>query len=120
MEPTGMAMSIKKSRKLVDETHLSNEEEIERQKGILMRRVRSLRTECENLEQALEHAKQSSKNLLDAQRKAQSNVDVTMYFPILMDLILVNYFFDPMIPHFLDRRHKSLYSYQYRQPRRRN
>jgi hypothetical protein len=80
VEPTGMAMSVTKKRSSILATHLSSEEEIERQKGVLMRRVRLLRAECENLEQQLEHARQSRQNSLDAQRKAQNNVDATMYF----------------------------------------
>jgi hypothetical protein len=80
LEPTGMAMSIATTKSSVLETHLSSEEEIEHQKAILMRRIRFLRAECENLEQQLEQARQSRQNSLDAQRKAQSNVDVTMYF----------------------------------------
>jgi hypothetical protein len=73
-EPTGMAMGAKKP----EMTHLSSEEEIERQKGVLMRRLRLLRAECENLEQQLDQARQSKQNSLDAQRKASSNVDATM------------------------------------------
>ena len=63
------------------ETHLSVEEEIERQKGVLMRRLRVLRGECEILEQKLDQARQSREHLLDAQRKAQSNIEGTMYPP---------------------------------------
>ena len=80
VEPTGMAMSVTAKKSSLVETQLSSEEEIERQKGVLMRRVRLLRAECENLEQQLEQARQSRQNSLDAQRKAQSNVDATMYF----------------------------------------
>jgi hypothetical protein len=62
------------------ETHLSNEEEIERQKSVLMRRLRLLRAECENLETQVDQAKQAQQITLDAQKKAQTNVDATMYF----------------------------------------
>ena len=80
VEPTGMAMSVTLKKSNLGETHLSSEEEIERQKAILMRRVRLLRAECESLEQRLEQARQSRQNSFDAQRKAKSNVDATMYF----------------------------------------
>jgi hypothetical protein len=61
------------------ETHLSKEEEIERRKGVLMRRVRMLRAECENLEQQIEHARQTRLVAADTQEKAQNNVDEMMY-----------------------------------------
>lgn len=77
-EPTGMATGSKK--KSIIEAHLSNEEDIERQKGVLMRRLRLLRAECENLEQQLDQARLTRQSILDAQKKAQSNVDATMYF----------------------------------------
>jgi hypothetical protein len=80
VEPTRISVSVTAKKSSVFETQLSREEEIERQKGILMRRVRLLRAECENLEQQLEQARLSRQNTSDAQRKAKSNIDATMYF----------------------------------------
>lgn len=72
------------------EAHLSNEEEVERQKSVLMRRLRLLRAECENLEIQVDQAKQ-------AQKKAQPNIDATMYFSSsTMALMLDNPYFDQM------------------------
>ena len=59
------------------EGHLSSEEEIERRRGMLMRRLRVLRAECEKLEQQLDVARQSKQSLLDTQES--TNVDTTMY-----------------------------------------
>jgi hypothetical protein len=66
---------------MTEKQHLSAEEEMERQKGVLMRRVRMLRAECESLELQIEQARQSRQNTLDAQEKASTNVDATMYVP---------------------------------------
>jgi hypothetical protein len=78
-EPTGLVMSNTKETGLI-ETHLAGEEEIERRKGIFMRRLRLLRVECENLEQQLDQATSSQQNTFEAQKKAQSNANATMYF----------------------------------------
>jgi hypothetical protein len=59
------------------EGHLSSEEEIERRRGVLMRRLRVLRAECEKLEQQLDVARQSKQSLFDTQES--TNVDTTMY-----------------------------------------
>jgi hypothetical protein len=75
--PTGMAMNMNK--RSIMESHLSSEEEIERQKGVLMRKLRVLRAECENLEQQLDQAKLLRQIFLDSQKKAQTDVDATMY-----------------------------------------
>ena len=61
------------------EVHLASEEEIERQKGILMRRVRLLRAECESLEQQIEQALQSKESAADVDKKIQQDIDTTMY-----------------------------------------
>jgi len=78
-EHIGMAMNMDK--RSIMESHLSSEEEIERQKGGLMRKLRVLRAECENLEQQLDQAKLLRQMSLDSQKKAQTNVDATMYLP---------------------------------------
>jgi len=86
--PTGMAMSVggatfvKEKRKSLVETHLSSEEEIERSRGALMRRIRLLRAECEDLEGQLEQARHARQTAVDAQDKAvQTNLPATMYVP---------------------------------------
>ena len=61
-----------------DDGHSLNEDELEQRKTMLMRRIRQLRAECENLEQQLDQAKQSKQQSLEAQRKTQSNMDATM------------------------------------------
>ena len=63
----------------VGEGHLSNEEDIEKRRGVLMRRLRVLRAECEKLEQQLDIARQSKQSLLDTQESTA--VDATMYVP---------------------------------------
>jgi hypothetical protein len=75
-EPTGMAMG---SPIVVKEGHLSHEEELEKKKGVLMRRVRMLRAECEMLEQQVEQARSMRTNHVDAQEKVLGNVDSMMY-----------------------------------------
>jgi hypothetical protein len=69
-----------KGKDVEKEKHLSTEEEIERQRGVLMRRLRFLRAECENLEQKVEQATQAKENL-EAQEKMQHDVDATMLIP---------------------------------------
>ena len=76
-EPPPMVMTGKK--KVVTE-HLSSEEEIEKRRGILLRRVRMLRAECEVLEQQVEIARQSQENISDSGSK---NVDEMMYSPFI-------------------------------------
>jgi hypothetical protein len=77
-EPTGMAME---SPIVVKEGHLSYEEELERKKGVLMRRVRMLRAECEMLEQQVEQARSTRSNYVDAQEKVLGSVDSMMFVP---------------------------------------
>jgi hypothetical protein len=62
---------------------VSREEEIEREKGILMRRVRLLRIECENLENQLESSRVSSRKSKETNDIAITNVNGTMYFPFI-------------------------------------
>ena len=88
-EPAGMAMSIgataavKEKRSLV-EMHLSNEEEIERLRGALMRRIRLLRADCEDLEGQLEQARHTRQTAMDVQENVvQTNLPATMYSPLL-------------------------------------
>lgn len=76
-EPTGMAMN--RNKRVSIETHLSSEEELERQKGVLMRRLRVLRAECDNLEQQLEQARVTRELTLATQKESQNNIDATMY-----------------------------------------
>jgi hypothetical protein len=59
-------------------SQVSDEEEIERQRGIWMRKLRLLRAECESLEQQLNQARQTKQTVVDAQEKAQRNVNATM------------------------------------------
>ena len=89
VEPTGMAMATKngvrgapKPKEKEVTTHLSSEEEIEREKSMLMRRLRKLRAECESLEGQLDQARQTRQATLDVQEKARNNVDSTMYTPL--------------------------------------
>ena len=69
----------KRDKRIVSEVHLSREEEIERRKGVLMRRVRILRAECEGLEVQVEQARQTRQSALDSQEKALGNIDAIMY-----------------------------------------
>jgi len=60
--------------------HLSSEEEIEKRRGVLMKRLRVLRAECEKLEQQLDVARQSKQSLLDTQESTP--IETTMYRPL--------------------------------------
>jgi hypothetical protein len=64
------------------ETHLETEEEIERQRAILMCRVRLLRAECESLEQQIEQVVESKESADDIERTIQQDMDTTMYIII--------------------------------------
>jgi hypothetical protein len=66
--------------------HLSTEEEIERQRSVLIRRLRLLRAECETLEQKVEQVTQE-KETLEAQEKTQRDVDVAMFIVLSVSLI---------------------------------
>jgi len=65
-------------------SQVNDEEEIERQRGIWMRKLRLLRAECESLEQQLNQARHSKQTAIDAREKAQRDVNATMYvhFPV--------------------------------------
>jgi len=78
-EPTGMAVAMgRKSSGGKEVLHLSNEEEIEKYRGVLMRRVRMLRAECEDLEKQVDQAQLATQTSKDAQDKAQADIDATM------------------------------------------
>jgi hypothetical protein len=95
-EPTTAATTQSMTSHLAmgKEKHLASEEEIEQRKSFLMRRLRLLRAECENLEQQLEQGRQSKQAALSLQKEAQSDADATMYgTPIFIwELTIVNYF----------------------------
>lgn len=76
-EPTGMAMNIQGREG--KETHISSEEEIERQRGVLLRRLKLLRNECESLAQQVHQAKQTRHSTIEAQQRGQSSLDTIMY-----------------------------------------
>jgi hypothetical protein len=79
-EPTGMAMAVgKRSTAPRQSMHLSNEEEIEKHRSVLMRRLRVLRTECEDLEKQVDQARHATQTSKDARAKARADVDATMY-----------------------------------------
>lgn len=81
---TAPAVREKEKRKSLVESHLSSEEEIERLRGALMKRIRLLRAECENLEGRLEQTRQTRQTAIDTQEKAvQTNLPATMYLTIL-------------------------------------
>jgi hypothetical protein len=87
-EPTGMAMNIQgREGKGVN---LSSEEEIERQRGVLLRRLKLLRTECESLAQQVDQAQQTRQSAIEAQQRGQLTVDTIMYHPATMNLIVDN------------------------------
>ena len=65
-------------------SHVNDEEEIERQRGIWIRKVRLLRGECESLEGQLNQARQNTQNTNDAREKAARDVNSTMYHPLLL------------------------------------
>jgi hypothetical protein len=75
--PTGMAMATRPNV-TAKEVHLSNEEEIERYRTVLMRRVRMLRAECDDLEKQVDQARQATQAMRDAQEKARSDMEATM------------------------------------------
>jgi len=75
--PTGMAMATR-SNVTAKEVHLSNEEEIERYRTVLMKRVRMLRAECDDLEKQVDQARQAKQAMRDAQEKARSDMEATM------------------------------------------
>jgi len=84
-EPTGMATgvgataAVKENRTSLVETHLSNEEEIERLRGALMKRIRLLRAECDDLDGQLEQARHTRQTAMDVQDEAvQTNLPATM------------------------------------------
>jgi len=79
-EPTGMAMSMKTH--VGKEAHLSSAEDVERQRAVLLRRLKLLRAECEGLELQVDQARQARQSTIDAQRRGQLNVDATMYNPL--------------------------------------
>ena len=102
-QPTGMAMNVLgKKGGAVKDGHLSNEEEIERHRGVLMRRLRMLRAACEDLEKQVDQARHASQKSKDAQDKAQKNVDATMYSGQRCMLTADNYFSNRTIHHFLN------------------
>jgi hypothetical protein len=80
-EPTRMAVSVRRERgRGLVETHLSSEEEIERLRNALMRRIRLLRAECEGLEGQVEGARQAMQKTMQTQELAvQTNLPATMY-----------------------------------------
>lgn len=76
-----MAVSVGRGRgRGLVETHLSSEEEIERLRNALMRRIRLLRAECEGLEGQVEGARQAMQKAMQTQELAvQTNLPATMY-----------------------------------------
>lgn len=87
-EPTGMAMNIQGREG--KGAYLSSEEEIERQRGVLLRRLKLLRTECESLAQQVDHVEQTRQSAVDSQQRGQLGVDTIMYNPARMNLIVDN------------------------------
>lgn len=87
-EPTGMAMNIQGREG--NEAHLSSEEEIERQRGVLLRRLKLLRTECESLVQKVDQARQTRQSAIGTQQRGQLSVEAIMYSPAGINLIVDN------------------------------
>lgn len=73
-EPTGMVVSvgatIDRGMSEAADTHLSSEEEIERLRGALMRRIRVLPAECEGLEEQFEVAQQRRQTAMESHEQA--------------------------------------------------
>ena len=75
----GATAAVKEKRTSLVETHLSNEEEIERLRGALMKRIRLLRAECDDLDGQLEQARHTRQTAMDVQDEAvQTNLPATM------------------------------------------
>jgi hypothetical protein len=83
-DPEGMV----KGKDVGKGKHLSTEAEIERQRSVLMRRLRLLRAECETLEQKVEQTTQE-KEVVEAQvqEKTQRDVDAAMFVLLGVSLI---------------------------------